>query len=148
MADVDFVINQDDGYTVSLISSANSVYGNRALMNRFQVTFLSNTRAFLNVDGAVESDEFGGDAQRFLGVPIAVSNSSAISAALLNAIESTVSSLKSNEPSGVPNTERIDTASLESLSVEGDVVKANISVVPIETELFSSLIFSVPIRGV
>lgn len=148
MADIDFIINEDDGYTVSLVSSANSVTGNRALVNRFQIAFLSNTRSFLNVDGAVESDEFGGDAQRFLGVPIAVSNSSAIAAALLNAIEATVSSLKSNEPSGVPNTERIDTASLESLSIEGDVVKANISVVPLETESFSSLLFSVPIRGV
>jgi hypothetical protein len=148
MADIDFKINTEEGFTISLDGVSGGVTGNRALLNRFQIAFMTNIRAFLNVDGGVESDNFGGDAPKFLGTSIAVNNTSVIAASLLNAISTTVASLKSTEDASIPGTERISSASLDSLNVLGDVVSANIRVVPVETQSYSDLIFSLPVRGV
>jgi hypothetical protein len=148
MADIDFTINEDDGFTVSLMTGFSPVRGNRALLNRFQIAFLTNSRSFLNVDGSVESDFFGGDAPKFLGVPVAVNNMSAIAAAILNAIDSTVSSMRASEQAELPNSERIGSASLSSIDISGDTVFAIIRVVPVETESYGDLVFNIPVRGV
>jgi len=144
MADIDFITDLSGNFEISLSENPKSVSGNRALLNRFELTFMTKRRAF-DIGGNVVLDKFGGDATKFISVPRVIADEQGISAAISVAIDQTVDSLKGDDPGHLPDTERIDRAELLSLDVIGDVVTASIRVVPVEAESPGDLEFNLPI---
>jgi hypothetical protein len=146
--DIDFITDQSGGFNISLTNNPQQVSGNRALLNRFELTFLT-TRRLYNLGDTVVQDNFGGDARKFIQTPKVLSDSQGISAAISIAIDQTVESLKNDEPAGLPNTEKLDSAELQSLEIINDIVTAVIKVNPVEAETYDVLQFNLPItRGV
>lgn len=146
--DIDFITDLTTGFSVSLTSSPQKISGNRALLNRFELTFLTKRRQF-NLGDTLIQDDFGGDARKFIQTPRVLSDSQGISAAVSVAIDQTVESLKNDEPPGLPDTERLSSAELSSLEIISDIVTAIIQVNPVEVESYDVLQFNLPItRGV
>lgn len=145
--DIDFITDIRSGFNISLTTNPKQVSGNRALLNRFEITFLTKRREY-NLDGNIIQDDFGGDARKFIDTPRVLSDNQGISAAVSIAIDQTVESIKSDEPLGVPDTERLDSAELIGLEIVNDVINARIQVNPVEVEAYSLLQFNLPItRG-
>ena len=146
--DIDFITDLSTGFNVSLTSNPQQVSGNRALLNRFELTFLTKRRQF-NLGSTLIQDDFGGDARKFIQTPRVLSDTQGISAAISVAIDQTVESLKNDEPEGIPDTEKIDSAELSRLEIINDMVSAIIQVNPVETETYDVIQFNLPItRGV
>jgi len=148
MADIDFATDLTNGFYVSITESPKLVSGNRALLNRFEITFMTTKRPY-TFDGQTSViDEYGGDAQRFISVPQVLVDTKSIAASISVAIDETVKSLKLSERVDTPNTERISSAELISIYFVGDMVTAKIQVIPVETEFYEALEFNLPItRG-
>ena len=144
MADIDFVTDVTDGFSITLSDNPRKVTGNRALLNRFELTFLTKKRVFSNSDGVFQ-DPYGGDAGRFMDRPRVLSNTQAIASALTIAIQQTIDSLQSDEPPGLPETERLDGAELVSLDIINDIITAKIEVRPVSVESYDILVFNLPI---
>jgi len=144
--DIDFTTDISSLFSVGIGDNPRGIDGNRALLNRFEITFLSKTRRYLVNNNKVIVDNFGGDAVKFISRPQVLDNLQSIAASITVAIEQTVSSLKGDEPAGLPNTEKIDSAKLLDLTIgEDGFIYAQIQVVPIETESFDILKFNLPI---
>lgn len=144
--DIDFITDLRQGFNVSLTQNPKSVSGNRALLNNFEITFLTKRREYnLEDENEIIQDGFGGDASKFIGTPRVLNDAQAISAAVSIAIDQTVESLKKSEPSTLPDTERVESAELVSLEIISDVVTAVIQVNPVEVETYDALLFNLPI---
>jgi len=142
--DIDFTTDLRSGFDISLTSSPKGVSGNRALLNRFEITFLSKRREY-NLGGSIIQDNYGGDAGKFIGTPRVLNDAQGISAAVSIALDQTVDSIKNDEPINIPDTERLDSAELSSLEIIDDVVTAIIKVNPVEVESYDVLQFNLPI---
>lgn len=148
MADIDFITDMSNGYfVVSLGDNPTSVTGNRALVNRFEITFLTKSRSFILGDRYV-ADSYGGNAQKFVNQPQVLNSLQSVSAAVATAIELTVKSMLDDQSASMPDTERISSADLESLDVIGGLVSAVIKIVPVETESYDTLKLNLPITRV
>ena len=147
MADIDFITITTNGFEVSLTDNPREVSGNRALLNRFEITFLTKRKQFLQGNDVLV-DTFGGDIERFVGVPRVLEDTQSIAASLSAVIDNTVESLKNDINDKVPNTERIESAELVEIYNVSGVITAKIRVIPVETENYSVLEFNLPIiRG-
>jgi hypothetical protein len=150
--DIDFstIINSSSsttpssGFEISILDNPKGVEGNRALLNRFEITFLTQLKCFL-INDKIVLDTFGGDADKFINRPNVLNNIQSIAAAISVSIDQTVKSMKSDEPENVPDTEKILNANLLSINVIEGVVVAQIEVIPISVEPYSNLIFNLPI---
>jgi len=142
MAEIDFITEIGGGFGINL-DGAGIVSGNRALLNRFTITFLTEQKSF-TYDGSVEVDTYGGNSLRYLGNGAVLSNLSAIGASVSAAIEDTAKSIMSNQD-GALKTERLSSANLEDLVVMGEVITAKVNVVPEEIEPWVDISLNLPI---
>jgi hypothetical protein len=148
MADIDFITDLSSGYfVITLGDNPTSVVGNRALVNRFQITFLTTSRSFV-LGNQYVTDSYGGNAQKFVNQPQVLNNLQSVSAAVATAIELTVKSMMDDQSASMPDTERIASANLESLDIVGGLVSAVINIVPVETESYDVLKLNLPITRV
>lgn len=143
--DIDFITDLSEGFSISIGDNPQGVTGNRALLNRFEITFLTKSRRYLLNNNIIIVDNFAGDAEKFINRPQVLNDPQSIAAAISIAIDQTVESIKRDEPSGTPNTEKLDRAELIDINIENGLVYANIQVFPIETETYESLMFNLPI---
>ena len=147
MADIDFITILTNRFEVSLTDNPRGVTGNRALLNRFEITFLTKRKQFLQGNDVLV-DTFGGDAERFVGVPRVLEDTQSIAASLSAVIDNTVDSLKNDTTDQDKDTERIESAELVEIYNVSGVITAKIRVIPVETENYSVLEFNLPIiRG-
>jgi len=145
--DIDFITDLNEGFQISLTNNPRKVEGNRALLNRFELTFFTKRREF-DFNSSIVQENYGGDAQKFIDRPVVLNDVQAISASVSIAIDQTVQSMKNDEPDNILNTEKIDRAELISLEVVGGIITATIQVYPVEEELYEDLRFNLPIiRG-
>ncbi len=144
MSDIDIITDLRTGFNIELGDNPQAVDGNRALLNRFEITFLTKTRRFLWGDKIV-ADNYGGDAQRFINRPQVLNATQGIAAAVETAMEQTVQSMVNDQPDSIPDTEKIERAELISIDIINDMVYASIRVHPVETESFADLMFNLPI---
>jgi hypothetical protein len=150
--DIDFstIINSNSsttpssGFEISILDNPKGVEGNRALLNRFEITFLTQLKCFL-INDKIVLDTFGGDADKFINRPSVLNNIQSIAAAISVSIDQTIKSMKSDEPEKIPDTEKILNANLLSIDVVEGVVVAQIEVIPVNVEPYSNLIFNLPI---
>lgn len=144
MADIDFITDITGQFQISLGDNPQAVTGNRALLNRFEITFLTKTRRFREGDTLVV-DNYGGDADKFINRPQVLNDIQGIAAAVETAVDQTVQSLLSDQPDTIPDTEKLDRAELLDVSVQNDVIVASIRVHPVEVESYEDLMFNLPI---
>jgi len=144
MADIDFITDIRNGFNVALGDNPRSVSGNRALLNRFEITFLTKRREF-QVGDDVVIDPYGGDSDKYINKPYVLRNNQSIAGSVKVAVDQTVISMKADEPDGLPETERIDRAEILGVIVVNDVVTASIRVFPVEIEPYADLSFNLPI---
>lgn len=144
MSDIDIITDLREGFSIELGDNPQAVSGNRALLNRFEITFLTKTRRFLWGDQIVV-DNYGGDANKFINRPQVLNDIQGISAAVETAMDQTVQSMIGDQPDSVPDTEKIERAELLSVDVVNDLVVASIRVYPVEVEPYVDLVFNLPI---
>jgi len=148
MSDIDFSTDLNNGqFTTVIDGNPRKVTGNRALMNRFEITFFTRARVLKDGD-TILVDGFGGNADLFINQPYVLNNKQAIMVALSTAVEQTVKALQGDELAGTPPTERIQGASVTSLDVINEFLVARIQVIPVEVESFDILKFNLPITRV
>ena len=145
MADIDFITDLTAGFVVSLGDNPLRVVGNRALMNRFEITFLTKAKTYVYNGVQNVTDTYAGNAQRFIENSTNLTNPQNISAAVLLSITDTVNSMKSDEPAGLPDTEKLDSAKLVSLDMVGGRAVAVIKVVPVQAETSEDFLLNMPI---
>lgn len=143
--DIDFTTDLRSGFEISLTSNPKGVTGNRALLNRFELTFLSKRKDYNLGGSTMIQDNYGGDASKFIGVPRVLNDTQGISAAVAISIDQTVESMKNDEPENLPDTEKLDSAELSRIEVINDIVTAIIKVNPVEVESYDVLQFNLPI---
>lgn len=141
--DIDFTTTVGQNFSLGISDGGQAVTGNRKLVNRFEITFLSSPVSMLFA-GSYESDNFGGNAISRIGHPRVLNNVQAIAAGAQAAVDATVASLKSDQD-GMLDTEKIDYASITSLDIIDGVVQIGINVVPVATEPWSDLQLNLPI---
>lgn len=144
MADIDFITDLRENFQISLTDNPQVVTGNHALLNRFEITLLTKRRKFLSNSKTI-IDNYGGDASKFIGIPRIINDNQGISAAISAAIDQTVESMKSDEPTNLPDTERLDKAELTEINIIDDQVFVKIRVYPVETQVYDPLVFNLPI---
>ena len=145
MADIDFTTDLTNGeFSITLSDNPNLVTGNRALVNRFEITFMTKIRVFILGDQYV-TDSFGGNAHKFISQPQVLNNLQSISAAIATAVDLTVQSMLNDQPSSLPDTEKLSKAVLTSLDIVNDMINAVIEITPVETETYDVLKLTLPI---
>ena len=143
--DIDFITDLSDGtFRITLGTNPNSVSGNIALLNRFELTFLTKRRQFIFGDKYI-ADTFGGDAAKFVSRPQVLNDVKSISASISTAIDLTVQSMLDDQSSSIPDTEKLSSAELISLDIIDDMITAIIQVEPVEAETYEALQFRLPI---
>jgi len=143
--DIDFTTDLTNGFNISLGDNPKGVSGNRALVNRFEMTFMTKTRRFLFDGATTVVDEYGGDAERLINKPTVLNNNQSIAGAMDVVVEQTVQSMKSDEPPNVPDTEKINSAKVIGITIISDVVYGSVQIFPVETELYGDILFNLPI---
>jgi len=144
MADIDFITDLTNGFDVSLGDNPRSVKGNRALLNRFEITLMTSRRQMVYDDKTI-IDDFGGDAQKFINQTRVLSDTQGIAAAVDRSVTQTVLSMKRDEPAGLPDTEKIESAEILSIDIVQGVITAKIRVMPVEVESYDLIEFNLPI---
>jgi hypothetical protein len=143
--DIDFQTDLTGSFTISIGDSPVAVEGNRALVNRFEITLLTKTRTYLMSDDSLVTDNFGGDADKFINKPHVLNDMQGIAASVETAVEQTVKSILADQGTNVPNTEKLDRAELVSIDLNGEVVYAVVRVYPVETEAYADLVLNLPV---
>lgn len=148
MADIDFITDLSSGtFQITLGDCPGVVQGNRALLNRFEITFLTKTREFIwGTEYLI--DDYGGNAQKFINQPQVLNNLQGIVGAVSTAIELTVQSILNDQPNNLSSTEKLASAQLISLDVNNGLVYAIIQVNPVEVEAYDSIKLHLPITRV
>jgi hypothetical protein len=147
MADLDFYRTNDDTFTVSFGDTPAKVRGNRWLVNRFEIVFLTTSRRFL-LGERVVIDQFAGDADKYINRPQALNDIQGIATSVATAVDTTVAAIRSDEPDSLPNTEKLRSAEMASIDIIDSIVHATIRVIPVEVEFYDGLVFNFPIRSV
>lgn len=148
MPDIDYTVDIGSGFSVSLEDNPKKATGNKALANRFEITFLTSTKKYLLGESEVVTDGYGGNADSVVGQMHALNNEQSIAASVTVAIDKTVESIIQNQETITEANERLVSASLTSLDIRGDTVYAKIELVPEEYEEYYPLYYSLPIRGI
>jgi hypothetical protein len=147
MADIDYIINTDNGFEVSLGDMPVKATGNKFLSNRFTITFLTTVRQYL-INNTIVIDSYGGDALKYVGQPQALNNIQSIATSITVAMNKTIDSIKANQSTVTDPTEKLANASLISVSVQNNIVYATIQIFPISYSSSSELYFTIPVMGV
>jgi len=143
--DIDFITDLSSDFKISLSDNPQGVSGNRALVNRFEITFFTKNRQFLFNDEDIVVDEYGGDAEKLINKPRVLNNVQSIAAAMDIVVSQTVKSMKNNEPSNIPSTEKIDSAKVIGINIISDTVYGTVQIFPVETESYEDILFNLPI---
>jgi len=145
MADIDFITDLSKGiFQITLGDNPLAVSGNRALMNHFEITFLTKTRTFI-LNNQYITDSYGGNASDFIDKPQVLNNIQGIATAIATSIDLTVQCILDNQPGNIPDTEKLLSAELISLDVVNEVVAATIEVHPVQYESNEALRLNLPI---
>ena len=123
--------SSEGGFYVNTGSNPRVVTGNRLLVNIFEITFMTS------VNQSLLSDGYGGNGLYTISLGFDPNDIQSISAVIQIACDNTVSSMKvdqANFGSEVPLTERISSASIQSITKNLDIVEATIKIVPEEYE--------------
>ena len=145
MADIDFQTDLTDGtFRITLGDNSTSVIGNRALVNRFEITFMTKARTFI-LGNTYVTDNYAGNAQKFINKPQVLNNIQSISAAVATAVDLTVQCLLDDQPSTIPDTEKLSKAELISLDIVNNMINAVIQITPVVTETYDVLKLTLPI---
>jgi hypothetical protein len=142
--DIDFntVSNENEFYVEP---SLNSVSGNRALANRFEIVMLTNWREYYYGDtGETVLDSFGGNAFKTASDVRNINDETSVTASMSVVVKNTVESIRLDEDDVIPDTERLASANVSNVYVVGDTIYADITVIPVEREEESTNI-SIPI---
>jgi len=142
--DIDFITDLRDQFKIGIGDNPQGIEGNRALLNRFEITFLTKTKMFLFGDKMVV-DEYAGDAEKYINRPQVLNDPQSIAGGITVSIDQTVAAMQSDEPEGIPDTEKIASAELIDIQIIDDVVFARIQVSPVEVELYQNMVFNLPI---
>lgn len=146
--DIDFITDLSTGeFRIALGPNPKAVSGNRALVNRFEITFLTKKRQFILGDKFV-TDNFGGDADKFINRPQVLNDLQSIAASLAIAIDQTVKSILDDQEQSIPDTERLESAKLITLDVVDDIITATIQVMPVVVESWDLIQLNLPIKKV
>jgi len=146
MADFDFITDLRSGFQVSLIGNPQVVSGNRALLNHFEITFLTQAKVYLLGDNEVTFvDNYGGNADDLVSRPQVLNDPSGIISAISVCIERTVRSMIQDQPENLPNNEKLSGASLLNMYIENETIFAQIQVDPVETDSYEVLIVNLPV---
>ena len=145
--DIDYTINTENGFEVSLGDVPAPASGNKLLSNRFTITFLTTIRQYL-FDGEVIVDSYGGNALVYVGQPQALNNLQSIASSITVAMNKTIDSIKFSQSTVTDPTERLENATLVSVSVQSDKVYATIQLFPVAYSSTSELYFTLPVIGV
>jgi len=146
--DIDFITDISTGvFRITLGDNPIGVTGNRALLNRFEITFLTKKKQFIYGDTYV-ADSFGGDAGKFINRPQVLNDTQSIAASITIVIDQTVKSILNDQAANIPDTEKLQSAKLVSLDFIGDVVTASIEVMPVEVESYDLIRLNLPITKV
>jgi hypothetical protein len=145
VADIDFITDFSSGsFDITIGDNPTAVIGNRALVNRFEITFLTKSRTFI-LGNEYVTDNYAGNSHKFVGQPQVLNNLQSISAALATAVDLTVQSMLDDQPNSIPDTEKLSSAELTSLDIVNDMVTAVIQITPVETESYDILKLNLPI---
>jgi hypothetical protein len=145
MADIDFITDLSDGtFKIALGDNPKAVVGNRALVNRFELTFLTASRLFI-LGNKYVTDDFAGNAYKFINQPQVLNNLQSISAAIATAVDLTVQSILDDQPATIPDTEKLLSAELSSLDIVDSMINAVIQINPVEAESYEVLKLNLPI---
>jgi hypothetical protein len=147
MADIDYIINTENGFEVSLTDNPTAATGNKALSNRFTITFLTNARQYLLGDTVV-LDGYAGDSLKYIGKPQALNNVQSIATSITVAMNKTIDSIKSNQSTVTDPTEKLNTATLQDVYINNGVVYATIEIIPVAYSSSSELYFTLPVRSI
>ena len=146
MADIDFITDLRSGFEISLTNNPQKVVGNRALLNHFEITFLTQAKIYLMGDDQEGFlDNFGGNASALVTRPQVINDPEGIVSAITICIERTVQSVLQDQPEDLPNTEKLDSAALLNVDVLNGIIYAKIQVIPVETENYASLVTNLPV---
>jgi len=146
MADFDFITDLRSGFQVSLTGNPQVVSGNRALLNHFEITFLTQAKVYLLGDNEVTFvDNYGGNADDLVSRPQVLNDPSGIISAISVCIERTVRSMIQDQPENLPNNEKLSGASLLNMYIENETIFAQIQVDPVETDSYEVLIVNLPV---
>lgn len=146
MADLDFITDLTKGFKISLTDTPNKVVGNRALLNRFEIVFLTQAKSYiLSSSGEQFVDRFGGNADVLLFSPHAISNPDSLATAISVCIEYTVNSISSSQPERTPKNEKLQGARLLDMYIDNGVVFATVEVTPVETDSYETLVINLPV---
>lgn len=146
MPDIDYIRNINGGFYISFNETSRKAVGNKALANRFEITFLTSSKKYL-LGGQVVTDDYAGDASKFVGQSHSLNNTQSIASSMTIAIDKTVESILENQGDVTDPKERLVSAELIGLEVEGDTIYAKIEVVPEEYENYYPLYYSLPLRS-
>jgi len=145
MADIDYITDFSNGiFEITLGDNPTAVTGNRALMNRFEVTFMTKTRSFIYRNQLL-MDNYGGNAPTFVDQPQVLENTQGIATAIAAAIDLTVQSILNDQPVNIPDTEKLSSAELISLDAVDDMIGATIEIHPVQYETSEALRLNLPI---
>ena|SRR5271157_3207061 len=143
--DFDYQTDLTNGdFQITLTNNPQGVVGNRALLNRFELTFLTKRRQFV-YNGQYIVDTYGGDAQKFVNKSSVLNDLQSISAAISVAIDNTVTSMINDQPSNLLDTEKLSSAQLLNINVINGVVVAVIQIIPVEAESNDIIKLELPI---
>ena len=146
MADLDFITDLRSGFEISLTNNPQKVSGNRAMLNHFEITFLTQAKVYLmgdNQEGFL--DNYGGNADSLVTRPQVLNDPNGIISAITVCIERTVQSIIQDEPESLPNNERLQGATLLNMKIENGIIFAQVQVVPVETDGYDTLVTNLPV---
>ena len=144
MSDIDLITDLTQDFSVTIGDNPQEVYGNRLLLNIFEITFLTKKRQFV-YNKEVIIDSYGGDAEKIINKQNVFLDSQSLSAALIITINETVKSMQSDETEFTPKTEKIEKAELVSVDIINYTVYATIRIYPMEVEAYADLVWRLPI---
>jgi len=144
MSDIDLITDLTQDFSVTIGDNPQEVYGNRLLLNIFEITFLTKKRQFV-YNKEVVIDPYGGDAEKIINKQNVFLDSQSLSAALIITINETVKSMQSDETEFTPKTEKIEKAELVSVDIINYTVYATIRIYPMEVEAYADLVWRLPI---
>lgn len=146
MADLDFITDLSNGFQISLTDNPQKVTGNRAMLNHFEITFMTQSKVYILPDiDANFVDTYGGGADVLISKPQVLNDPGGIVSAITVAVEKTVSSILQDQPETLPDNEKLDSATLLNMYIEDETVYARIQVIPVVTDDYETLISNLPV---
>lgn len=148
MADIQMFPSLTEGYEITMGNSARTISGNAALLNRFQISFFSDTLTFNGSDGSVLIDAYGGSAMNLVGNPKSISDIRSITVSLAACVSNTVESIKIDTPPDTPGNEKLSSAELGEVTISNGVIYADVFIHPEIIDSEDILRFSIPVISI